>query len=227
NVRFGKPFICGCIGGAAGAMFASITGLGASGTGVTGIFGLLLCLHAPVKYMTMFAIAAGVSFALTWVFGYKDQPKAKKAAKPAPTAEVITCDKGAVVQPVNGEVVPASEIPDPMFAQETMGPSVGIVPNDGNVYAPFDGTITMVFPTNHAVGITGDNGMEVLVHVGVDTVQMNGKGFECKVAQGDKVTKGQLLMTFDSKEIKAAGYSDTVIVALTNGFDCNNVKKAA
>lgn len=227
NVRFGKPFICGCIGGAAGAMFASIVKLGASGTGVTGIFGIMLCLNDPIKYIIMFIIAAVVAFVTTWMFGYKDVEKKAKAKVelPAPTETVISCDKGEIVQPVNGEVITAAEIPDPMFAAESMGPSVGINPKDGKVYAPADGTITMVFPTNHAVGITTDSGMEILIHIGVDTVNMEGKGFTGYVKQGDKVTKGQLLIEFDSAEIKEAGYQDCVIVALTNGFDCKDIKK--
>lgn len=229
NVRFGKPFICGCIGGAAGAMFASITHLGASGTGVTGIFGLLLCLHDPIKYILMFAIAAGVAFVLTWMFGYKDVVKEPKKEKvlPIPTTVAITADGKEAIQPVNGTIVNASEIPDPTFATEAMGPSVGIVPTEGKVYAPFDGEVVMVFPTNHAVGLKGDNGMEVLIHVGVDTVQMDGKGFRSNVQQGDKVTKGQLLLEFDSKEIKAAGYSDTVVFILTNEPDFTEINKFA
>ena len=108
-----------------------------------------------------------------------------------------------------------------------MGPSIGIEPTDGVVYAPFDGTVLMVLPTNHAVGLRSDSGMEVLIHVGVDTVNMNGDGFESFVKQDDVVKKGQKLLTFDRKKIKEAGHPDTVIVALTNGAEFQNITKAA
>ena len=114
-----------------------------------------------------------------------------------------------------------------MFAAETMGPSVGIEPTDGNVYAPFDGTVQMVFPTNHAVGLLSDDGVEVLIHVGVDTVNMEGEGFAGFVTQGDKVTKGQKLLTFDRSAIKDAGYSDTVVLIVTNKDAVGKIDKAA
>jgi len=229
NLRFMKPFICGMIGGAAGAWFGSLTGLGASAYGVTGIPGYLT-INNPLMYTILLAIAGGVAFVLTTMFWHEDPDMADKpAAAPmdVPTEVVMSCDKGEIVQPVNGNVIAASAIPDPMFAAETMGPSVGIEPAEGIVYAPFDGEVAMVFPTNHAVGLKSDDGIELLIHVGVDTVNMEGKGFESFVAAGDKIAKGQKLMTFDQSEIKAAGYADTVIVAITNGADVADVKKAA
>ena len=107
-----------------------------------------------------------------------------------------------------------------------MGPSVGIVPSGETVYAPFDGEVMMVFPTKHAVGLASEDGIEVLVHVGIDTVQMDGKGFKSFVDQGQKVSKGDRLLTFDRSEIKKAGYSDTVIVVVTNGSSLSDVQKA-
>ena len=129
--------------------------------------------------------------------------------------------------PVNGKIIPAKDIPDPVFAQETMGPSVGIEPSEGIVYAPFDGTVMMVFPTNHAIGLKADNGIELLIHVGVDTVNMDGDGFQAFVKQDDKVKAGDKLLSFDRAKIKAADHPDTVIVAITNGFDYKDIKRAA
>ncbi|MGN1388894.1 MAG: PTS glucose transporter subunit IIA, partial [Bulleidia sp.] len=149
----------------------------------------------------------------------------EKAEAPKETA--ITTEAGAVLSPVNGRIIPASEIPDAVFAGEAMGPSIGIEVTDDVVYAPFDGEVVMVFPTNHAVGLKSDTGMEVLIHVGVDTVNMNGDGFRAFVKQGDKVKAGQELLQFDRKKIKAAGHPDTVIVVLTNGTEFKDVKKAA
>ena len=155
NLRHFKPFICGAIGGAAGAMYASLVGLGASGTGVTGLFGLLLCLNDPINYIIMAAIAIGVSFALTWVFGYKDPvPAEKKAPQPQPAIPAIDCQPGAVYAPVSGTVIPSEEIPDETFAAGVLGQGVGIHPENEIVVAPFDGEISSVTDTKHAVGVS-------------------------------------------------------------------------
>lgn len=219
NMRFTKPFVCGMIAGAVGAMVGSWMGLGATAYGVTGIPGYLT-ITDPLKYTILLVISGGLAFVLTTVV-WKEETDEEKA----PTTAVITCDKGEVIQPVDGVVIPASEIEDPTFAQETMGPSVGIRPKKGNVYAPFDGEVVMVFPTNHAIGLRSNDGIEVLIHIGVDTVNMNGEGFSSFVSQGDKVAKGDKLISFDSKAIKKAGHVDTVIVAITNAFDLKDIKK--
>ena len=224
NLRHFKPFICGAIGGAAGAMYASLVGLGASGTGVTGIFGLLLCLNDPVNYIIMAAISIGVSFALTWVFGYKDAaPAEKKAPQPQPAIPAIDCQPGAVYAPVAGTVIPSEEIPDETFAAGVLGQGVGIRPENGIVVAPFDGEISSVTDTHHAVGITSPDGMELLIHVGVDTVAMQGDGFECFVQEGQQVKAGDKLITFDREKIAAAGHPDVVVVLVTNSDDYENL----
>jgi PTS system sucrose-specific IIC component len=229
NLRFMKPFVAGMIGGAIGAWFGSITKLGASAYGVTGIPGYLT-INNPLVYTIELAIAAGIAFAITmviWKDNPEDLPDAAVEEMEAPKEVAFETDKGKVIAPVNGKIVPASAIPDPMFAAETMGPSVGIEPTQGRVYAPFNGSVTMVFPTQHAIGVTSDGGIELLIHVGVDTVNMEGKGFECTVKQGDKIEQGQVLLDFDRSEIKAAGYSDTVAVIITNKDALKEIKKAA
>ena len=222
NLRHFKPFVCGAIGGAAGAMYASLVHLGATGTGVTGIFGLLLCLHDPINYIIMFAIAAGVAFALTWVFGYKEEAPAQKTA-PAQPLPSITCQPGEVYAPVSGTVIPSEEIPDETFAAGVLGQGVGIQPADGLVVAPFDGEISSVTDTQHAVGISSPDGMELLIHVGVDTVAMNGDGFQCFVREGQKVKAGEKLIAFDRAKIAAAGHPDVVVVLVTNADDYENL----
>ena len=137
---------------------------------------------------------------------------------------VIRCSAGEVGQPVTGRVIPYTEIADPTFATGTLGQGVGIEPEDGTVYAPYDGEVTSVADSKHAVGVTGPGGMEVLIHVGVDTVEMKGDGFEVLVRDGDRVRKGQKLMTFDRDKIKAAGHPETVAVLLTNSDDYDGVK---
>ena len=229
NLRHFKPFVCGAIGGAAGAMYASLVGLGASGTGVTGIFGLLLCLQHPLEYIIMAAISIGVAFALTWLFGYKDAEPEKKTAEPAPQAEVpektsVQCQPGTVYAPVSGNVVPSEQIPDETFAAGILGRGVGIEPSEGVVVAPFDGEISSVTDTHHAVGVTSPDGMELLIHVGVDTVDMKGDGFQCFVKAGQKVKIGEKLIAFDREKIAAAGHPDMVAVLLTNADDYKDLK---
>ena len=227
NMRYFKPFVCGCIGGACGALFASITQLGASGTGVTGLFGVLLCLNMPAQYILMMAISIGVSFTLTWIFGYKDEePQAQSASGNTAAAEEPAIEETAqenaekaVFAPIQGNVIPRENIPDETFASGVLGDGVGIEPETGEVVAPFDGEISSVTETRHAIGITGSGGMELLIHVGVDTVKMNGDGFTVLVSEGDKVRAGQKLMTFDISKIKAAGYSTTSAILLTNSDD--------
>ncbi len=225
NLRHFKPFVCGAIGGAAGAMYASLVSLGASGTGVTGLFGLLLCLHDPINYIIMAAISIGVAFALTWVFGYKDAAPAEgsKTVQPQPAVPAIQCQPGAVYAPVAGTVIPSEQIPDETFAAGVLGQGVGIQPENGIVVAPFDGEISSVTDTRHAVGISSPDGIELLIHVGVDTVAMDGDGFECFVQEGQQVKAGDRLIAFDRAKIAAANHPDVVVVLVTNSDDYENL----
>ena len=231
NFRFMKPFIAGVIGGAVGALFGSLTGLGATTYGVTGIPGLLAINNIPV-YVVELLIASGIAFAITSIIWKEEQPAETPAAEapvpeaPAievPTASVIRCAAGTVLQPVKGNVIAREAIPDDTFASGVLGDGVGIEPTDDLVVAPFDGTISSVAESQHAIGIEA-NGMEMLIHVGVDTVNMQGDGFTCLVKEGDAVTAGQPLIRFDRDKIKAAGYSDTVAVLLTNSDDLEGVE---
>ena len=234
NFRFMKPFIAGVVGGAVGALFGSLTGLGATTYGVTGIPGLLAINNIPV-YVIELLIASGIAFAITTVIWKEEQPEAAPVpavaapAAPAievPTTSVIRCAAGTVLQPVKGNVIARDAIPDDTFASGVLGDGVGIEPTDELVVAPFDGTISSVADSQHAVGIES-NGMEMLIHVGVDTVNMQGDGFTCLVKEGDEVKAGQPLIRFDREKIKAAGYSDTVAVLLTNSDDLEGVECGA
>jgi len=228
NMRFMKPFVFGAIGGAVGALFGALTKIGAHANGVTGIPGYLI-VNNYLGYTIMLAISGGIAFVLTFVLWKEDAEDVAAASvvDTMPEAEAFATAKGSVTQPVMGKIIPASEIADPVFAGEAMGPSIGIEPTGETVYAPFDGEVMMVFPTKHAVGLASKDGIEVLIHVGIDTVSMDGKGFESFVEQGQKVTKGDKLLSFDRSVIKAEGHPDTVIVVLTNGADLGDVKKAA
>ncbi|MDO4866350.1 MAG: glucose PTS transporter subunit IIA [Clostridia bacterium] len=236
NFRFMKPFIAGVIGGAIGALFGSLTHLGATTYGVTGIPGLLAINNIPV-YCIELLISAGVAFVVTTVIWKEEQPApAPAAAAPAPEVaaptftapktSVIRCANGVVLQPVKGKVIPYTEIPDDTFASGVLGEGVGVEPADELVVAPFDGEISSVADSKHAVGVSA-NDMELLIHVGVDTVNMNGDGFTCLVKEGDKVKAGQPLIRFSRSKIRAAGYSDTVAVLLTNSDDLEGVELGA
>ena len=222
NFRFMKPFIAGMIGGAVGSLAGAIFKLGAPVYGVTGIPAIPAVNNVPL-YLLQLLIAGGVAFILTFIIWKEDKPAEKASApaapaKPLPTASVIRVPGGEVIQPVPGKVIPREQIPDETFATGVLGDGVGIDPSEGVVYAPFDGEIANIFDTNHAVSLEG-KGMELLIHVGVDTVNMKGDGFKGFVHEGDQVKAGQKLIEFDIEKIKKAGYSPVTAVLLTNSDD--------
>ena len=215
NLRFFKPFIAGCIGGGCGALYASLVHLGAKGTGVTGIFGILLCLNQPLQYLIEMVIAVGVAFVISFLI-YKDaEPKAATetaAVENIETADAVTTDattadttaetaEETLTSPVNGTQIPLSEVTDETFASEMLGTTVAVEPADGKIVAPCDGEVSNIFETGHAVCITTESGGELLIHIGIDTVKMDGKGFTKKVSDGDKVHAGDILVEADLEEI--------------------------
>ena len=244
NLRFFKPFVAGCIGGGLGAMFSSIVGLAAAGTGITGIFGILLCLSQPVQYVIMFAISGVVAFAISYAL-YKDPEAATPAEKPvvqasvsapatdaanaaalsaaAADAAVATVTDAAptvraevLLAPMTGTAIRMTEVPDPVFASEAMGTGVAVHPTEGRLVAPAAGTVTVLAETGHALGMTTDAGAEVLMHIGIDTVTLEGKPFAAHVKVGDHVDAGQLLMDVDLDAIRAAGLDPVTPVIVTN-----------
>lgn len=232
NLRFFKPFVCGCIGGACGALFASITQLGASGTGVTGLFGILLCLNMPVQYLLMMAIAVGVSFVLTWMFGYKDpepvsanNTSATTTTPAADSTPAIETEAKTIYSPLEGEMISMSEIPDATFAAGILGEGVGITPTVGCAVAPFNGTVSALFDTKHAIGLSSDDGIEMLIHIGINTVELNGEPFTAYIKTGDKVKAGDKLVDFDIDAIKKAGYPITTAVLVSNAEDIEGTLK--
>ena len=244
NLRFFKPFIAGCIGGGCGALYASLVHLGAKGTGVTGIFGILLCLNQPLQYLIEMVIAVGVAFVISFLI-YKDaEPKAATAdaAETAAVENMETTDAVAtddtaadttaatteetLTSPVNGTQIPLAEVADETFASEMLGATVAVEPADGKIVAPCDGEVSNIFETGHAVCITTEAGGELLIHIGIDTVKMDGNGFTKKVSDGDKVHAGDILVETDLEEIKNAGYQTTTMMILTNTDEFGNVTKA-
>lgn len=248
NLRFFKPFIAGCIGGGCGALYAFIVHLGAKGTGVTGIFGILLCLDTPVQYLIEMAIAVVVAFVISFIL-YKDQkPKAEDAAKTVTDSVEMSEDvqkeakdglenkqdntqnegraEECLKTPVKGQIVPVAEVSDPTFAAEILGTTVAVEPSDGKVTAPCDGEIMSIYETGHAVCMVTEGGAELLIHVGVDTVKLDGRCFVKKVSDGDKVHAGDVLIEADLDGIKKAGYDRTTMIILTNADQYETVEKA-
>ncbi len=232
-LRYGmKPFLLSCsINGVAG-MIAMLLGMKGTGNGITTIPGMLLYIYKPSQLMmyVLLAIATFITaFCLCWFFAVPpevmetDSSVKKDASKPAPAPAPFPNMLGAAAQ---GTFVPMEKIPDPTFSEGVLGTCCGIEPENGNVYAPMDGTICQLADTLHAVGMEAD-GVELLIHVGIDTVSMKGDGFKSHVKEGQAVKKGDLLLTMDLKKVKAAGHPATIMVIVTNSDDLESVEAAA
>ena len=238
NLRFFKPFIAGCIGGGCGALYASLAHLGAKGTGVTGIFGILLCLNQPLQYLIEMIISVGVAFVISFVIYTDKKAETQTTGNIEATAienttnpevsenAVDSVAEEVLYSPVKGRVVPLSEVADETFAGELLGTTIAVEPEDGKVTAPCDGEITNIFETGHAVCLTTKTGGELLIHIGIDTVKMDGTGFVKKVADGDQVKAGDVLVEVDLDAVKEAGHPATTMMILTNADDFSEVEKA-
>ena len=236
NLRFRKPFFLSLIAGAIGGGLASILGLAGTGNGITVIPGTMLYIGNGqlAQYLLMVAVSFVLGFALTYMFGYEDE---KEVATEVETERLVqeettgnipaTLQNETLVTPIVGDVVALSDVNDPVFSSGAMGQGIAVKPSQGVVYAPADAEVSIAFPTGHAFGLKTTDGAEVLIHVGIDTVTMNGEGFEAKVAQGDKVKAGDILGTFDSNKIAAAGLDDTTMVIVTNTADYASVAPVA
>jgi len=226
------PFIRTCvIAGIAGGFLGAfgvkayqMAGMGVFGytayidTANNNVYGMIVAI-----VISLICVVAG--FVSEFIF-YKDTPPKAKAAAPA-SGSAKTATGGEIASPVTGKVIPLSEIKDEVFSSGALGDGVGIVPTVGEVYAPADGELTTFFPTGHAIGMTTDNGAEILIHVGMDTVSLNGKGFTPLKKQGDRVKKGELLLKFDIKTIKDAGFPVDTPVIITNLDEFAGIEAAA
>ena len=239
NLRYRKPFFLSLIAGAIGGGLASILGLAGTGNGITIIPGTMLYIGNGqlAQYLLMVAVSFALGFALTYMFGYEDEVEEVSGAiseaetdrltEEAVTGTVVSPSEGVIQTPIVGDVVALSNVNDPVFSSGAMGQGIAVKPSQDVVYAPADAEVTIVFPTGHAYGLRTSNGAEILIHVGIDTVSMNGEGFNHKVAQGDKVKAGDVLGTFDSAKIAAAGLDNTTMVIVTNTADFASVNPVA
>ncbi|HEM3176645.1 TPA: PTS glucose transporter subunit IIA [Streptococcus suis] len=237
NLRFRKPFLLSLIAGAIGGAVASLLGLAGTGMGVTIIPGLTLYAGNGqiLPYILMVAVSFALGFALTYLFGFEDEEPvagkssavAKETAALANEATTALLSEETLVSPLSGEVVALENVNDPVFSSGAMGKGLAVKPSEGVVYAPADAEVTIAFETGHAYGLKTASGAEILIHIGIDTVSMNGNGFEKLVVAGDKVKAGTPIAKFDAAKIAEAGLDDTTMVIVTNTADFAEVSPLA
>lgn len=220
-----KPFIAACISGAIGGAIVGFSQVKNYTFGLVSLLSLPSFIPQDTQDMSGLiaaaigtAVAFGAAFVLTFVLRFEDQPNpadtdTEKSKVPAPS---ITNERVVLSSPLAGRVVPLNEVKDQVFSSGAMGKGIAIDPANGTLVAPADGTITTLFPTGHAIGLTTTDGVEILMHIGMDTVELEGKGFEIFVKQEDQVKKGDLLVKFDLSLIKEAGYSTVTPIVVTN-----------
>lgn len=246
SLRFKKPLIAAMIGGGVSGLFLGITHVGRYTSGSPGLLALPGYIGTDGPRNIIFAcigaaIAFIVAFIISFILGIDDpveegkeaaeekkeegadaEAKAEVAEEKAELAEAIE-----VYAPIQGIAVELKEVSDPTFAEEILGKGMAIRPAEGKVYAPIDGEISTLFETKHAIGISGDGGVELLIHVGLDTVKLEGKYFTAHVESGQKITKGQLLLEFDMDAIQAEGYDTITPVIVSNSDDYNCISGVA
>lgn len=217
------PLIASMIGGAAGGLYAGLTHTHRFATGSSGLPAVFLYIgNDTMTYFYNILIALVISFVVTAIVTYVLSLKFEN--QEVQTIEKVHVNKGEILSPIQGKLYPLSDAKDEAFASETLGKGALIQPSNGKVYAPFDGTIVTLFPTKHAIGIVSDDGIEMLIHFGIDTVNLNGQHFTAFIEQGMKVKQGDLLLEADIEKIKAAGYETQVPVIITNSFNYQNIE---
>ena len=222
-VKFKRAILAVVVGGVSGGLFAGIFHLKRYAIATPGIPALPTFIGEDPNN---FFIAVGtviiafiVAFIVAYFFGIKEEsPQMAEGAKKVETQE------NTIYSPIHGNVIPREDIPDPTFAGGVLGEGVGIEPSEPKVYAPFDGTVVMTADTKHALGLRSDDGIELLIHVGIDTVDMNGEGFEMKCKTGDTIQCGQILLEFDPKKIKQAGHPSVTAVLVGNSQDYKKIE---
>ena len=229
NVRFMRPFIAGMIGGACGAALASIMNVYATANGVTGLFGLLITTDTIGGYILTMLVAFGVAFAISWIMGIKEDESAsdENVETEEHNDTLPEVSDNEILSPLAGKAVALEDVPDPTFAEGMLGLGAAVEPSEGKITAPADGTVGTLFDTHHAIGLNLDNGAELLIHIGINTVELNGEGFTANVSEGDRVKKGQNLITFDKELIASKGYKTVTPVIVTNPDEYSAVKRVA
>lgn len=223
------PLIAAIIGGGVGGLYAGLTHVERYATGVSGLPAVVLYIGENPNHFRNIIIASGISIVvamtLSFIFG-KSKEKGQEEANPSPVEDPVLVTLGAtdIYSPSLGELLPISEAQDEAFSSKALGEGVVIKSESGEVHAPFDGEVAMIFPTNHAIGLKSESGAELLIHIGIDTVELGGKYFTGLVNQGQKVKRGDLLVKYDAKAIEEAGYNTDIMVVVTNTMDFEAVE---
>ena len=247
NIRYRYPLAGGCIGGAVGGAIVYLTNLAALGFGTTVVPGIALAdptNHGYVNYVIAHLVALGVGFIATVIMGTVFEKKNSKidsitagnigSANTNSDEKVISFEQkteeqndGVITAYANGELTEIEKVNDETFASKVLGDGIAIIPEDGNVYAPVDGEISVAIESGHAVGFTDMNGTVYLIHIGIDTVQLNGKYFKVNVQVGDQIKRGDLLVTFDKEKVEKAGFDTACMLIVTeaNGKTLNKTKE--
>ena len=247
NIRYRYPLAGGCIGGAVGGAIVYLTNLAALGFGTTVVPGIALAdptNHGYVNYVIAHLVALGVGFIATVIMGTVFEKKNSKidsitagnigSANKNSDEKVISFEQkteeqndGVITAYANGELTGIEKVNDETFASKVLGDGIAIIPEDGNVYAPVDGEISVAIESGHAVGFTDMNGTVYLIHIGIDTVQLNGKYFKVNVQVGDQIKRGDLLVTFDKEKVEKAGFDTACMLIVTeaNGKTLNKTKE--
>ena len=236
TLKLKRPLIAVMIGGGVSGLFLGLTGVGRYTSGSPGLLALpgyigtngfrnitLACIGAAIAFV--------VSFVATLIIGFEDIPEVKKEDSKVDDVNLaeLATDKNDKIQdsiiysPIEGNIVPLSEVNDPMFSEKMMGNGIAIMPKEGRVTSPVNGTVSALFDTKHAIGIISNEGAEILIHVGLDTVKLGGKFFEAKVKVGDFINVGDLLVEFNLDEIKKAGYDVITPIIITNTSEYSEI----
>lgn len=230
NLKYVFPLICGMAGSAVAAIISVGFGVEAVSIGVGGLPGIL-SIYSQYwgKFLLAMIAAIAIPFVLTYIVGKKKlsvvELTGEEVSETVEETVVSNSDVKELCAILSGKVIPIEEVPDEVFANKVMGDGVAFEPSDETVVSPCDGTISVVMEeSKHACGITLSNGVELLIHVGIDTVSMNGDGFETFVKSGDKVKKGQPLIKFSKDKIKNAGYKDTTMLIITDNGNAENIE---
>lgn len=227
TLKLKKPFIYACISGAIGGAIIAIGGAKAISFSLPGLLALPTYFGDGFSWViTGIVVAFVLAIILVYVFGFDDPAvPAEEAPGPVAASSPSQIDKEMVVSPLTGTLMPLEALPDEAFASGAMGQGIVIEPDSGRLTSPVKGTVTTVFPTGHAIGITSESGAELLIHVGVNTVKLKGKHFDKRVQEGDKVEQGQLLLEFDVAAIREAGFVTATPVIVTNSANYLDVLK--
>lgn len=214
NLKYKRPMICAMLAGGIGAAYMNMFGGGATAVILPGILALPTYIADSYIHVIIAVLISIIgAFVATMVVGIKENNDTEVQVK-----------NESILSPVKGKVIDLAQVDDATFSSGALGKGFAVIPEDGMYYAPFDGEVSMIFPTKHAIGLTSNNGVEILIHIGLDTVELNGQYFESFVEQGQKIKKGDLLMKVDLNKVKEAGYDIVTPVIVTNSDNYKNIE---